>query len=183
MPSYLTEYLLSAHHEPPLHPARRAGFITANGYRRIGLGSRNLKDYEHRVVWAKHHGPIPPGCHIHHKNGNKLDNRIENLELFTAAQHNHIHKRRVNWSLARRLWNRGDPIGRIADTVGCRPDTVSKYAVHHEWPLRRRRVACDAGKCVGVQHAHGLCNACYSYHRKHGTLAYAVNRRRQLATP
>ena len=33
----------------------------------------------HRKIWIENFGEIPKGCIIHHKNGNKKDNRIENL--------------------------------------------------------------------------------------------------------
>lgn len=51
-----------------------------------------VKDREHRVVWKAHHGEIPVGFHVHHVNGDGRDNRIENLELLTAAEHNRLHK-------------------------------------------------------------------------------------------
>jgi len=47
--------------------------------------------YEHRVVWEDANGPIPPGHHVHHRNGNKLDNRLENLELLTHGDHIRLH--------------------------------------------------------------------------------------------
>jgi hypothetical protein len=37
---------------------------------------------EHRAVWIDYYGVIPEGVVVHHKNGDKSDNRIENLELF-----------------------------------------------------------------------------------------------------
>jgi predicted nucleic acid-binding Zn ribbon protein len=45
----------------------------------------------HRYVWEKEVGTIPKGCHIHHINGDKSDNRIMNLSLMTAAGHEHLH--------------------------------------------------------------------------------------------
>ena len=39
--------------------------------------------YEHRIVYEKHHGPIPSGYDVHHRDGDKLNNDISNLELLS----------------------------------------------------------------------------------------------------
>lgn len=46
---------------------------------------------EHRKVWFDHYGELPDRLVIHHKNGVKSDNRIENLEPLTAASHALAH--------------------------------------------------------------------------------------------
>lgn len=45
----------------------------------------------HREIWKAHYGPIPDGWHIHHKNGDTGDNRIENLECLPGARHLSMH--------------------------------------------------------------------------------------------
>ena len=48
---------------------------------------------EHHLVWKLANGSIPEGYCIHHKNGNKQDNRLENLELMTHGGHSSLHRR------------------------------------------------------------------------------------------
>lgn len=40
----------------------------------------------HRIVWEMHHGPIPNGMDIDHKNVNPFDNRLANLRLATMSE-------------------------------------------------------------------------------------------------
>lgn len=71
----------------------RTGAITKNGYRMFCRGSRknNKKTYEHRIVWEKYYGKIPKGYVIHHIDGNKLNNKIENLQLMLLSEHAKMH--------------------------------------------------------------------------------------------
>lgn len=48
--------------------------------------------FEHRYVWERARGQIPRGYEVHHRNEDKLDNRIENLQLMRKRDHLVMHK-------------------------------------------------------------------------------------------
>jgi hypothetical protein len=48
---------------------------------------KRVTSYEHRYVWEQANGKIPEGFHIHHRDGNKRNNKIENLELKEIKKH------------------------------------------------------------------------------------------------
>lgn len=47
----------------------------------------------HRVLWEEINGPIPKGFHVHHKDGDPTNNKIENLECLTPKDHFKAHKK------------------------------------------------------------------------------------------
>lgn len=50
-----------------------------------------LKKRMHIFVWEYYNGAIPKGYEVHHKDFDKSNNDISNLELLTVAQHRKLH--------------------------------------------------------------------------------------------
>lgn len=63
-----------------------AGTTTLEGYRVVSLGNGE-KCLEHRLIMEQHLGrKLLNNENVHHKNGNRSDNRVENLELWITFQ-------------------------------------------------------------------------------------------------
>lgn len=64
---------------------KKTGYWISTDYPRIRA---------HAWVWITHHGEPPPhGYHIHHVDGDKSNNKIDNLQILTQSDHSRMHSK------------------------------------------------------------------------------------------
>lgn len=99
--------------------------IDAQGYVVVRVGV-NRVEREHRIVAEKMLGrPLADGEVVHHKNGNRQDNRPENLEVL-PSQSDHM-RHHMTTDEARRRGRRGNDAryGRLAALAALAPPRAS----------------------------------------------------------
>ncbi len=68
--------------------------VTYNGYKLVKRGGNRASGYIllHRAIMEDHIGrKLEADEVVHHINGNKMDNRIENLEIMSKSEHARLH--------------------------------------------------------------------------------------------
>lgn len=103
----------------------RAGTLNNQGYRQIQLNYRLYS--EHRVIWLLVHG-VWPDNQLDHINGDRSDNRIENLRDVTRRDNLRAFRkptkgssskyRGVNWDKQKNQWRTQITINRKTKTIG-----------------------------------------------------------------
>lgn len=69
----------------PLRRPNGSGYVNPAGY--VERCVNGKKDFMHRQVMAAHLGrDLYPHENVHHINGDRSDNRLENLELWNTSQ-------------------------------------------------------------------------------------------------
>jgi len=90
----------------------KVGSLDSKGY--VVLKLNNLPYKMHRIIWVYHYDTISSNLQIDHIDGNKANNKIENLRLATNSQNNFNNKRAygnsksnilgVHWCKTKRKW-------------------------------------------------------------------------------
>jgi hypothetical protein len=79
------------HGDPSVSLKPGYGFIGSHGYKMLSINCKSAR--EHRVLMELHLGrKLLPTEIIHHINGDKVDNRIENLQIMSRSEHTKHHQ-------------------------------------------------------------------------------------------
>lgn len=114
-------------------------------YRTINIGGKPF--YEHRLVMERAVGrKLRRDEHVHHINGDGRDNRLENLELMPASEHQkEHHPRSFDVSRLTQLLAEGKTFRQISKLMGKSCSTLQttawrlKLSYAHSWGERRKK--------------------------------------------
>lgn len=89
-----------------------AGCINSQGYIAVRVSGRLYR--AHRMVWIMHNGPIEDGMLIDHIDGDRKNNKIENLRLVTDQENMYNRKNVDGYTYSKKIkryvaeiWNSG----------------------------------------------------------------------------
>jgi hypothetical protein len=105
----------------------RTGCVDAAGYRRVRRDGKQV--FEHRWVVEQHLGrKLLTTEHVHHVNGNRTDNRLENLLVLTDSAHQAVHApQRLDVAAAAQLFHAGLTCVAIGARLGVSNETVRTH--------------------------------------------------------
>ncbi|HJZ04589.1 MAG TPA: HNH endonuclease signature motif containing protein [Patescibacteria group bacterium] len=74
-----------------INESRTIVVFNGSTYKKNKFGYFKGNGLLHRKIWEYQHGQIPENHHVHHVDGDKSNNSIENLELMSVTDHLRLH--------------------------------------------------------------------------------------------
>lgn len=105
--------------EKHYHDGKLINYSSGTGYPTIWVDGKNV--LLHRYVWEQNYGKIPEGYEIHHKDHDKTNWDIENLELLIAEEHHRKHALENGLGKS----NKGKPKNHVSGYCGCRRKVIA----------------------------------------------------------
>lgn len=126
-------------------------------YYRCGFYFQRKGRRLHRAVWEKYNGKVPDGYHVHHKDGDRSNNSIENLALMEGHDHLSEHMKAPN-RVARSRQN--IEIAREAASKWHGSEDGREWHSHHgkeNWQKREMQtyICTECGKEFQTKHIFG----------------------------
>lgn len=127
----------------------------------------------HRYVWEYYNGEIPFGYEIHHKDGDKSNNDISNLELLTSKAHRNYHAEHLTSEQRRLLAENLNSNARPAAIAWHKSEKGSEWHKEHYEQMKaalhiKTQIMCEncGNEFTGALYSKFCCNACKSAYRR-----------------
>lgn len=127
------------------------GYANTDGYLMVRID--DCFHMVHRLIWIYHNGIIPEGLQIDHIDGNKLNNKIENLRCVTQQEnlqykydklcstYSSIYKgvswdkRRGKWQAAVVINKKRIALGRFSDELAARDAAIAARKIRDNFEV------------------------------------------------
>ena len=102
--------------------------VWTSGY--VWIRTRTGWRAEHIVKWERYRGPVPKGHIVHHKDDNKENNKLSNLQLMSRAEHQRHHH--LGTGVKRFCKDCNKQISRLRTALRCKSCGIREW-----WRLRK----------------------------------------------
>lgn len=139
------------------------GCVGRGGYHTLCLRCIDNKSrvfYHHRVVWFYFNGEIPKGYEINHKDENKSNNSLGNLELKTRIENVRYGTRTERASITNSIVQKGRKFTKehIEKLVLAKSKPILQYNLKTNEPIRKWKNAKEIQKVLGYNSSYiGKC--------------------------